>query len=135
MGYARSQFRDFESYLRIVVGLQEDDIQIILKQPNGKYITYELSPDINQITGVSETVYKTGDHEETLQLECDDITRKTKLILTRCGSTIGTLRFDEKSFLYTFLGFTTFWDFKPTNANNADSPGKHISGKNFKYNR
>ena len=26
MGYARSPFRDFESYLRIVVGLDEDDI-------------------------------------------------------------------------------------------------------------
>ena len=27
MGYARSPFRDFENYLRIVVGLDEDDIQ------------------------------------------------------------------------------------------------------------
>ena len=32
MGYARSPFRDFESYLRIVVGLEENDIQLILKQ-------------------------------------------------------------------------------------------------------
>ena len=30
MGYARSLFRDFEIYLRIVVGLDEDDIQLIL---------------------------------------------------------------------------------------------------------
>ena len=29
--YARSPFRDFESYLRIVVGLDENDIQLILK--------------------------------------------------------------------------------------------------------
>ena len=29
MGYARSPYRDFESYLRIVVGLDEDDIQLI----------------------------------------------------------------------------------------------------------
>ena len=29
MGYARSPFRDFESYFRIVVGLDEDDIQLI----------------------------------------------------------------------------------------------------------
>ena len=27
MGYARSLFRDFESYLRLVVGLDADDIQ------------------------------------------------------------------------------------------------------------
>ena len=32
MGYARSLFRDFESYLRIVVGMDEDDIRSILKQ-------------------------------------------------------------------------------------------------------
>ena len=30
--YSRSPFRDFESYLRIVVGLDEEDIQLILKQ-------------------------------------------------------------------------------------------------------
>ena len=44
MGYARSPFRDFESYLRIVVGLEEDDIQLILKQYNEKFITFELDP-------------------------------------------------------------------------------------------
>ena len=31
MGHARSPFRDFESYLRFVVGLNECDIQLILK--------------------------------------------------------------------------------------------------------
>ena len=41
MGYARSPFRDFESYLRIVIGLEEDNIQLILKQYNEKFITYE----------------------------------------------------------------------------------------------
>ena len=44
MGYARSPFRDFESYLRIVIGLEEDNIRLILKQYNGKFITYELEP-------------------------------------------------------------------------------------------
>ena len=32
--YATSLFRDFESYLGIVVGLDEDDIQLFLKQYN-----------------------------------------------------------------------------------------------------
>ena len=34
VGYARSPFRDFlfESYFRVVVGLDEDDMQVILKQ-------------------------------------------------------------------------------------------------------
>ena len=46
MGYARSPFRDFESYLRFVVGLEEDNIRLILKQHNEKFITYELDPVI-----------------------------------------------------------------------------------------
>ena len=32
LGYSRSLFRYFESYLRIVVGLPEEDIQLILKE-------------------------------------------------------------------------------------------------------
>ena len=32
MGYARYFFRDFQSYLRIVFGLEEDKIRLILKQ-------------------------------------------------------------------------------------------------------
>ena len=42
MGYARSSFRDFESYLRIVVGFDEDHIQLFLKQFNPNFVTYEL---------------------------------------------------------------------------------------------
>ena len=34
MGYSRSPFRGFETYLRIVVGLDKDDSQFILKQCN-----------------------------------------------------------------------------------------------------
>ena len=32
LGYVRSSFRAFESYLRIVVGLDEDYIQLVLEQ-------------------------------------------------------------------------------------------------------
>ena len=46
MGYARSLFRDFESYFRNEVGLNEDDIQLILIRYNSKFITYETSPGI-----------------------------------------------------------------------------------------
>ena len=51
-----------------------------------------------------------GDHERTLQIEDDDLNKKVKLILTRFGSTFGTLRFDEKSFFHTLLGFEPYWD-------------------------
>ena len=43
-GYAESSFRDFESYLRITIGLEEDNIQLILKQYNEKFVSYELDP-------------------------------------------------------------------------------------------
>ena len=67
-----------------------------------------------------------GDREGTLQIENDDDdddSVKTKLILTRFGSTFGTLRFDKKLFFHTLLGFAPYWDYKPTNAIHADSPG------------
>ena len=47
---------------------------------------------------------------------------RTKLTLPRFGGTFGTLRFNEKSFFNTLLGFPPFWDYKPSNAVRADSP-------------
>ena len=123
MGYARPLFRDYESYLRIVVGLDEDDIQLILKQYNSNFVTFELSPGIYTIKDISEAVYTRGDHEGTLKVECDDISMRIKLILTRFGGIFGTLRFNEKSFCNTLLGFTQYWDYKPINAIHVDSPG------------
>ena len=129
MGYARSPFRDFESYFRIVVGLEEDNIRLILKQYNEKFITYELDPGNYTIEDLKKAVYLLGDHEGTLQIEYDDLTKKVKLILTRFGDTFGTLRFDKKSFFHTLFGFTPYWDYKPTNAIHADAPGVYTSDK------
>ena len=99
MGYARSPFRDFQSYYRIVVGLDEDDIQLISKRNESFLISYEISPDFQTNKDISEAVYSKGDKEGTLQIQNDDISMKTKPIVTRFGSTFGTLRFDEKSFV------------------------------------
>ena len=52
MGYARSPFRDFESYRRIVVGLDDDDCQLNLKQHNSNFVTYESSPGIYSIKDI-----------------------------------------------------------------------------------
>ena len=98
LGYARSRFRDFESYLRMIVGLDEDDIRLILKQYNANFVTYELDPGNHTIEDLQKGVYPLGDHEGTLRLEYNDLNKKTKPILTRFGNTFGTLRFDEKSF-------------------------------------
>ena len=72
MGYANSPFRDFESYLRIFVGLEEENIQLILKQYKEKFITYELDPGNYTIDDLQKAVYPFGDHENTLQIEYDD---------------------------------------------------------------
>ena len=49
MGYARSPFRVSENNLRKVAGLDEDDIQLILKQYDSNIITYESPPVITQL--------------------------------------------------------------------------------------
>ena len=54
---------------------------------------------------------------------------KTRPILTNFGSTFGILRFDKKSFFSTLLRFIPYWDYKPTNAFHADSPGFYTSEK------
>ena len=45
MGSAGSPNRDFESYVRILVGLDEDDVQLILKQFNSflSLLNYHLA--------------------------------------------------------------------------------------------
>ena len=114
-GYINSSFRDFESYLRIIVGLEEDNIQLILKQYNEKFITYKLDPGNYTIEDLKKAVYPLDDHEGTLQIKYDDLNKKVQLILTRFDSSFGTLRFDEKSFFHILLGFNPYWDYKPTN--------------------
>ena len=123
-GYARSLFRDFASYLRIVVGLPEEDIPLILKENNSHFITYELTPGIYSIHDISDTIHNFSGHTETIQIEYDDISMKTKIILKYNGGrkmfVLGTLRFDERSFLHTLLGFTPYWDYKPSGVYTSD---------------
>ena len=44
LGFARSRFRHFENYFRVVVSLDKDDIQFFLKQYKSKFVTFDLSP-------------------------------------------------------------------------------------------
>ena len=80
MGYARSLFRDFEMYLRIVVGLDEDDISLILKQYNANFVTFDLDPANYTFEDFHEAVCLLGDHKGTLQVEYDGLDKKTKHI-------------------------------------------------------
>ena len=122
-GYANSSFRDFESYLRFIIDLKEDDIQLILEQYSEKFVSYELDPANYNIEDLRKAVYHLGDHEGTLQIKYDGLNKKVKL------KAFETLRFDKKSFFHTLLGFTPYWDYKPTNDIHADAPGIYTSDK------
>ena len=123
LGHARSPFRDLETYLRCVVGLDEVDIQKVSKQGSSHFVTLEMSPGFYSIKYFSEAVYNVRDHEGTIQFEYHGISSNKKTIWTRFGLTFGVLTFDEKSFFKTMLGFTSFWLFTLTNAIHVDSSG------------
>ena len=102
MAYARSPFPDFESFLRMTGDLDEDDIQLILKQYDEKFVTYEIDPGNYTIEDLQKAVYPLGDHEGTLKIEFDDLNKKVKLVLTRFGGTFGTLRFGKNRFFIQY---------------------------------
>ena len=134
LGYSRSLFRDFESYLGIVVGLEEEDIQLVLKQYNSHFITYQLTPGIYTIQDFSDAIHTFSCHSESIQIEYDDISMKTKFISKfkndeKMKFGLGTLRFDERSFFHTLLGYVPYWDYKPTNSNHDATPGVYTSDK------
>ena len=96
MGYDQSPFQKFHRFFRMVVGLDEEDVQLILKQFNSKIVTSEVSPGIYSMKEHSEVVYTMCDHEGTLEIKHDDFSMEAELTLTRLGWIFGTLRLDEK---------------------------------------
>ena len=122
--YTSSVFQNFESFLRTEVDLVEDDIKLVLDEYNSNFITYELEPGIYTFKDISEALFNIIQFEypgpsNVIDIEYDDITMKTKLDL-KAG--IIAIRFDEKSFFSSILGFTSGWDYKHYN--------KYISQKN-----
>ena len=115
--YTSSVFQDFESFLRTQIDLIEDDVKLVLDEYNSSFITYELQPGIYTFKDISEALFNILQSEypvpsNTIVIEFDDITRKTKLVV---NSGIIAIKFDEKSFFSTILGFTPGWDYKHYN--------------------
>ena len=115
--YTSSVFQGFKSFLRTQIDLVEVDIKLVLDEYNSNFITYQISPGIYAFKDISEALfyilqseYPQPDSEILIRL--DDVTRKTKLVV---NSGIIAIRFDEKSFLSTILGFTAGWDYKHYN--------------------
>ena len=132
-GYSASSFRDFESYLRLIIGLDEEDIRLILKEYNSHFITYELTPGIYTMQDISDAIKSFSGHQETIQLEYDDISMRTTIVLKFKDEkkifALGTLRFDKQSFFHALLGFSPYWDYKPSNSNHVLIPGVYPSDK------
>ena len=115
--YVRSVFQDFESYLRTEVDLVEGDIKLVLDEYNSNFITYELEPGIYTFKDNSEALFNILQSDcpgdcNVIVIEYNDINMKTKLDV-KAG--IIAMRFDEKSFFSTILGFTSGWDYKHYN--------------------
>ena len=115
--YTSSVFQDFESFLRTQIDLIEDDVKLVSDEYNSSFITYELEPGIYSYREVSEALFnilqlKYPSSDSKILVRLDDITRKTKMVV---GSGIIAIRFDEKSFFSTILGFTAGWDYKHYN--------------------
>ena len=92
MGYAQSPFGNFESYLGIVVGLDEDGIQLVLKHYTSNFVTFERSPLVYSIKDISDIVITARDLERSLQKKFDDKSIKVKLFSTRFRGTFGKLK-------------------------------------------
>ena len=135
LGYSASPFRDFESYLRLVIDLDEEDIQLILKEYNSHFITYELTPGIYTLQDISGAIQTFSGDQEIIQLEYDDISMRTTIVLKfkneKMKFALGTMRFDKQSFFHTLLEFSPYWDYKPNNSNHVLIPGVYPSDKNI----
>ena len=115
--YTSSVFQDFESFLRTQIDLVEDDIKLVLDEYNSSFITYELDPGIYTSKDISEALFNILQSDcpgdcNVIVIEYDDIKVKTKLDV-KAG--VIAIRFDEKSFFSTILGFTSGWDYKHYN--------------------
>ena len=132
-GYPSFVFQDFESCLRTESDLVGDDLRLILKEYISNFITYELQPVIYISMDLSDALvfiiqpdYLSSNSE--IVLENDDIIKKTKLVVK--SGTIA-IRFDEKAFLSTILGFTSGWDFKHYNEYNSQKTVNLITTKKY----
>ena len=94
-----------------MVGLDEEDIQLILKEYNSHFITYQLTPGIYTMQDFSGAIKTFTGHEVTIELEYDDVTKRATIVLKFTDGkekfALGTLRFDKQSFFsYFFRVFT-----------------------------
>ena len=103
----------------------EDDVQLILKQYNSKFIKYKISPGAYKFKDLSEVLSRgfeddfeiTGrmrpnheyDKSDSIIIDSGNVSLITKLKLS---PRIHALSFDKKSFSNTIIAFTPYCDYK-----------------------
>ena len=86
---------------------------------NSSFITYKLEPGIYSFEDFYEALFNILQSEypgpsNVIDIEYDDNTLKTKLVVK---NGIIAIRFDDKPFSSTILGFASGWDYKHSNKN------------------
>ena len=99
-GYTSSILQNFETYLRAVVGLVEDDFRLVLEEYNSSFISYELQPGLYTFKDLCEVLSRKlqlefDGVENATDIEFDDYNMKNKLLIR---PSFIAIRFDEKSF-------------------------------------
>ena len=112
--FHRSVFQDFESFLTTEIDLVEDDVRLVLDKYRSSFIIYEIQPGNDTFKDLSEALFNIlqleyPESSSKIDIEVDDITRKTKLVV-KCGFI--AIKFNGKSFFSSILGFTPGWDYK-----------------------
>ena len=110
--YFGSIFQDFESFPRTEIDLVEDNVRLVLGEKTSSFISYELEPGIHTFKDISEALlrilqFEYEGYHNAIDNSIDDITMKSKLSV-RPGNI--AIRFDEKSFFSTSLGFNHGWE-------------------------
>ena len=118
-----SSIRGFEGNLKILSSLDQNDFQLISKQNDSKFITYEIPPGLYTFEDLSEVPsrgFKNGfelrkkqrylkiDNSDSILIESENVTLITNMI---SRYDIKVLRFNTKSFFTTILGFSPYCDY------------------------
>ena len=92
----------------------ENDIRLFLDENNSSFNIYEIQPGIYIFKDLSEDLLRNLQREHdgddnAIEIELDDITMKTKWVVK---PSIIAIRFDDKPFFNTTLGFDSHWHYK-----------------------
>ena len=112
--YNSSFIQVFESFLRRENDLVENDIRLVLDEYNPSFNTYQLKPGFYTFKEFSEAPFNNLQAEyelinNSVDFDFYEITTKSILVVRWC---IIAIRYVEKPFCSTIMGFNPYWKFK-----------------------